>query len=166
MVLVKWMKVDWKRPFWKDDDGAILAEALIVIPVVTIFAIGILEFGNVFWQRQMLEVGVRDAARYWARCAPNKIGDFPGMPCSEAIAQNLAIYGKPTATGDLRVPNWQGVGSVTIEPAVGEIPSNPKDSDVVVVTGTMTYSPSPLFGFLRIGNVDISYTHQQRYYGW
>jgi hypothetical protein len=26
------MKLTWKRLFWKDDDGTILAEALLVIP--------------------------------------------------------------------------------------------------------------------------------------
>ncbi len=152
------MKVTWKRPFWKNDEGTILAEALLVIPVVTIFAVGILEFGNVFWQRQLLEVGVRDAARYWTRCDP------VFAPCSLTIAENIALYGNPEGTGNLRVPNWSGEGAVTILPAV-PVPS-PTAGDTVVVTGTMTYAPSPVFGFLRIGNISISYTHQERYYGW
>lgn len=152
------MKVKWKRPFWRSDDGTILAEALLVIPVVTIFAVGILEFGNVFWQRQLLEVGVRDAARYWSRCNP------VFATCSLATARNIAIYGNPEGTGELRVPNWEGSGAITILPSVQV--TSPSAGDTVVVTGTMTYSPSPIFGFLQIGNISISYTHQERYYGW
>lgn len=152
------MKVAWKRPFWKDDDGTILAEALLVIPVVTIFAVGILEFGNVFWQRQLMEVGVRDAARYWSRCKPTF------SPCSLDIAENIALYGNPEGEGSLRVPNWEGEGAVTILPAVPV--ASPSAADTVVVTGTMEYAPSPVFGFLNISGVSISYTHQERYYGW
>lgn len=152
------MKVTWKRLFWKDDEGTILAEALLVIPVVTIFAVGILEFGNVFWQRHLLEVGVRDAARYWTRCRPT-FG-----PCSLEIARNIALYGNPQGTGRLRVPNWEGDDAVTILPSVPV--TSPSYTDTVFVTGTMPYAPSPVFGFLKIGNISISYTHQQRYYGW
>lgn len=160
------MKLTWKRLFWRDDEGSILAEAMLVIPVVTIFAVGILEFGNVFWQRHLLEVGVRDAARYWARCRPLS-GSEEFMHCSQTIARNIAIYGNPAGTGNFRVPNWQdGAGSVTIEPAEADIPSQPTPTDVVIVKGTMTYAPSPLFRFLRTGNVAISYTHMERYYGW
>lgn len=152
------MKVTSKRLFWKNDDGTILAEALLVIPVVTIFAVGILEFGNVFWQRHLLEVGVRDAARYWSRCKPTF------SPCSQSIAKNIALYGNPEGAGSLRVPNWSGEDAVTILPSVPV--TNPSSGDTVVVTGTMDYAPSPVFGFLEIASVSISYTHQERYYGW
>lgn len=152
------MKLGWKRLFWKDDDGTILAEALLVIPVVTIFAVGILEFGNVFWQRHLMEVGVRDAARYWSRCKPT-FG-----PCSIDTARNIALYGTPDGSGSLRVPNWEGEGAVTILPSVPVV--SPSAADTVVVKGTMDYAPSPVFGFLRIASIEISYTHQQRYYGW
>lgn len=160
------MKVAWKRLFWKDDEGAILAEALIVIPFVFIFAIGILEFGNVFWQRQMLEVGVRDAARYWARCRPKTLDGTTFMPCTKQTARNIAFFGVPNPDNEtlLRVPNWYGTDGLTVIPETP--PTDPSRSDVVVVTGTMTYSPSPLFSALRIGNIEIEYTHEQRYYGW
>jgi hypothetical protein len=154
------MKEAWKRLFWNDDEGTILAEALIVIPLVTIFAVGILEFGNVFWQRHLLEVGVRDAARYWARCRP----DF--MSCSVATARNIAFYGIPNPSGPtaLRVPNWSGDDALTFSDETP--PTNPTSTDTVIVTGTMSYSPSPLFGLLGFDGVEISYSHEQRYYGW
>ena len=155
------MKISRKLPFWKNEDGTILAEALIVIPFVTFFAVGIVEFGNVFWQRHMLEVGVRDAARYWARCRPISNG-AAYMPCSLDIARNIAFYGDPSPDegSSLRVPNWFGENAISIEPA------SPTSVSIVVVKGTMVYAPSPIFGILRIGNVAITYTHQERYYGW
>ena len=36
--------------FWRQEEGAVLAEALLAVPFVTLFAAGILEFGNIFWQ--------------------------------------------------------------------------------------------------------------------
>ena len=154
------MKVTWKRLFWKDDDGTILVEALIVIPVVTIFAAGILEFGNVFWQRHLLEVGVRDAARYWSRCNPSF------SSCSLATARNIALYGNPMGTGNLRVPNWrpEDANAISILPLVPV--ANPSRIHTVVVKGTMPYAPSPVFGFLEIDSIAISYSHEERYYGW
>ncbi len=140
------------------DEGTILTEALIVVPFVTIFAVGILEFGNVFWQRHLLEVGVRDAARYWSRCKPSF------NPCSVTIARNFAFFGNPDGTGPLRVPNWYGDVALTITPL--EPPVEPDETDLVVVTGETIYAASPLVSMLRIGDVAISYSHQQRYIGW
>ena len=159
------MKISWKLPFWKNEDGTILAEALIVIPFVTFFAVGIVEFGNVFWQRHMLEVGVRDAARYWARCRPISNG-AAYMPCSLDIARNIAFYGEPSPDvgSSLRVPNWFGEDGISIEPAVP--PATPTSGSIVAVKGTMVYAPSPLFGILQVGSVAITYEHQERYYGW
>ena len=37
---------------------------------------------------------------------------------------------------------------------------------LVTVTGTATYTGSPLFGLLRIANIPFSYSHQERFIGW
>ena len=161
------------RHFWRlfsrqEEEGAILTEALIVIPVITIFAVGIMEFGNVFWQRQLMELGVRDAARYWSRCRPVDADDNTYMPCSIDTARNIAFYGHPDGNPDgtrlLRVPNWSDPTELTIEPETP--PIFPTDDDVIIVTGTMEYYPSPLFSMLSIGAIPITYIHQQRYMGW
>lgn len=151
----------WKR-FRSEERGTILTEALIVVPFVTIFAVGILEFGNVFWQRHLLEVGVRDAARYWSRCRL-ELADVAYMPCSLDIARNIAFYGKPTAvTSDfLRVPGWQGADSLSITPT-----EDLEYGDIIVVTGNVTYAASPLVSMLRIGDIEIAFEYEQRYLGW
>lgn len=146
------------RKFAVSTEGVVLTEALLVIPVVTILAIGILEFGSLFWQRQQMETGVRDAARYWSRCRP----DFG--PCSIATARNLAFYGSPGGGGALRVPNWYQEADLTIEPATP--PVNPGPTDLVVVTGTLDYQGSPLSALLGLNLITVSYVNEQRYQGW
>lgn len=144
--------------FLASASGSVLAETLIVVPVVTIFAAGVLEFGNVLWQRQQLQTGVRDAARYWSRCRP----DFNN--CSITTARNIAFYGNPNGTGSPRIANWTNAADLTIAP---ETPvSAPSPSDLVTVAGRLDYGASPLFGALLISPIVISYAHTERYIGW
>lgn len=148
------------REFVPATEGAILTETLIVVPVVTIFAVGILEFGNVFWQRHQVQVAVRDTARYWARCR----GIEPFNTCTQQIARNLAFYGNPMGTGAPRIAGWTDPAALEITPVLP--PSSPTRDDMVTVTGTHTYTGSPLMRLIQIDAFDFSYTHQQRYIGW
>jgi Flp pilus assembly protein TadG len=153
-------------------EGALLTEALIVVPVVTIFAVGILEFGNVFWQRHQVQVGVRDAARYWSRCR----GIAPFNTCTQDVARNLAFYGNPAGTGLPRVPGWTTDAGLTITvswtTADGQTitpalpPSNPPRNALVTVTGTHRYTGSPLMRLIDLEAFNFTYTHNQRYMGW
>ena len=160
---------NWKRKFGSDERGVILAEALIVVPFITVFAVGILEFGNVFSQRHLLEVGVRDAARYLSRCRPGS-NESPYMPCSEDIAKNIALYGNPTGSGRLRVPNWGPDDALDIEFSISDFPAKPTEEDTIIVEGTMKFIKSPFFEVLSelldIGDIYISYYHEERYFGW
>lgn len=150
--------------FRRDSQGSILAEALVVIPVITLMAVSILEFGNVFWQRHLMEVGVRDAARYWSRCR-NTIGGAT-TNCNETIAKNIAFYGQPVAT-NLRVPGWNLDSQITLVPATAaDFPVPASSTDVVQVTGTLTYNASPLFGMLGLADIDLIVRHEERYVGW
>lgn len=148
------------RDFGSGTQGALLTETLIVVPVVTIFAVGILEFGNVFWQRHQVQVGVKDAARYWSRCR----GVAPFDTCSQTIARNLAFFGNPAGTGAPRIVGWTDPGSLVIEPVTP--PINPDRDDLVTVSGTHTYVGSPLMRLIQIDAFDFSYSHNQRYIGW
>ena len=148
------------RSFISGTEAALLTETLIVVPVVTIFAVGILEFGNVFWQRHQVQVGVRDAARYWSRCRST----VPFTTCTQDIARNLAFYGNPAGTGTPRVPGWTDAADLTIEPVTP--PSNPGAGDIVTVTGSLTYTGSPLMRLIELEGFTFTYTHNQRYMGW
>ncbi|MGI9352870.1 MAG: TadE/TadG family type IV pilus assembly protein [Rhizobiaceae bacterium] len=146
--------------FTRLETGAIFAEALIVIPVITIFAVGVLEFSNVLWQRHQMQVGVRDAARYWSRCRPT----FHN--CTIATARNIAFYAHPSGSGQgtLRVPGWNEDSELSIDPAAPVFPS--PATQLVTAVGTLEYQASPLFGFLQVGDVTLRVSHQERIIGW
>ncbi len=144
--------------FKRDTAGTVLVETLIAIPVLTILAVGTLEFGNIFWQRQQVQVAVRDAARYWSRCRP----DFSS--CSVAVARNIAFYGNPQGTGGLRVPGWDDPENLVIEPATPPTVALP--TDIVRVTGTLNYLGSPLMHVALPDAITVTYVHEERYIGW
>ena len=150
--------------FYKKDDGSILIEALLAIPVVTIFSVGILEYGNVLWQRQQVQTGVRDAARYWSRCRPLDSSGGAYMPCNITTARNIAFYGNPTGTGGLRVPGWEDDAGLVITPAVP--PTVSTLDDMATITGIAQYDASPIFHLLQIDPITIQYEFQMRYIGW
>lgn len=154
---MKFSVLPFKSRFGPREDGYVLTETLFVIPILVVFSIGTLEFGNFLWQRQQVQTGVRDAARYWARCKPTF------NACSITRAQNIAVYGNPAGTGQARVPGWT-ISDVTITPATP--PAGPTAADVVTATASVDYANSPLYSALKIGAMTINATHQQRYLGW
>lgn len=128
--------------------------------MLTILTIGVLEFSNMLWQRQQMQIGVRDAVRYWSRCRP----DFSSGACSLAVARNIAFHGNPAGTGPLRVPGWDDASELELVPATP--PTAPQATDLVSGVGRMNYVSSPLFGALEISAITMSYSYSQRYFGW
>lgn len=156
------MLARFSRSFSKEQEGVVLVEALLALPVLLLLTVGILEFGNMMWQRQQLQIGVRDAARYWSRCRPTANG-ATYMPCTIAKAENIAVYGNPDGTGSPRVPGWS-TSDVTITPT--SPPAVPSDTDLVTVSSTTDYQGSPLYRAILSGTVEIGYWAQMRYIGW
>lgn len=145
--------------FWSKEEGAVLAEALVAVPFVTLLAVGILEFGNVFWERMQIDAGLRDAGRYLSRCRPTS--PTYTSTCTEATAKMIAFYGtqSPTEGAKLRVPGWG--------PELADITVNPVDVDGTFTVSTAhLYKASPLFGWLGIDAITISVSHEERYMGW
>lgn len=145
-----------------EEKGAIFVEALIILPVMTIFAAGIMEFGNVLWQRHQMQTGVRDAARYMARCSQTT--------CSEDIARAIAFVGQPSYQGSTkRIPNWPDEANQSASDALeiffldSEIVS--PDVPRVAVRGRLNYEPSPWYGALGINLITLEYVHVQRNIG-
>ncbi len=137
-----------------ENEGAAMVEALLALPVLTMLAFGMLEFGSMFWQREQIETGLRDAARYMARCRHE-------VNTCETTARNLAYYGSVAAQAQPRVPNW--------EPAASPITFVESANDTqTVVTASTTHQlvHSPLFGFLGIDEITITAWHDQRVMGW
>ncbi|WP_037435651.1 TadE/TadG family type IV pilus assembly protein [Sinorhizobium fredii] len=145
--------------FWLSEEAAGLTETIIVVPFVTVFAAGILEFGNLFWERMQIDAGLRDAGRYLARCRPTS--PTYASTCSQTTAKLIAFYGtqSPAEGAVLRVPGWgPNLTDITVN-AVGG------DGTFTIETAHL-YQASPLFGWLGIGAITISASHEERYMGW
>lgn len=148
-----------KCTFWWKEEGAVLAEALVAVPFVTLFAVGILEFGNIMWERMQIDAGLRDAGRYLSRCRPTS-PTFTAT-CSEATAKTIAFYGtqSPGANATLRVLGWG--------PSLADITVTPVSAEGTITLATAhLYETSPMFGFLGIDAITISVSHEERYMGW
>ena len=143
--------------FLRGEAGSVFAETVIVLPVIIILSAGILEFGNILWQRHQLQTGVRDAARYWSRCPETY------TTCTEEIAENIAFYGTPTPDTNTppRVPGWNDPADLIIDP------DSPADPEYFTVIGRADYVASPLFNLLELESpIGFSYYYQTRYFGW
>lgn len=143
--------------FARDERGSVLAETLLVIPFLTLLAAGILEFGQIFWQRQQIETGLRDAARYMARCSIHCPTDC------ERTARNLAYHGTVDGSGPLRVPNWPG-GSETITFTFTYTSTG--DEDRVTAETVHTMIESPVLAWLGLGEIAVTANHSQRVIKW
>lgn len=145
------------RAFLADEEGVAMTEALLAVPLLTLIAAGVLEFGGVFWQREQIETGLRDAARYMARCRHDGSAytttTVNGGTCA-GVARNLARYGNSAGTGPLRVLNWNEAITFAI---VGES---------ITATTTHAMSRSPMFGVLGIDQITVTANHNQRRIGW
>lgn len=151
----------------RDTRGAVLTEAIIVIPFVTLFSVGILEFGNMLWQKEQIETGLRDAARYLARCQPDsELSDFDS-DCTEVLARLIAYYGTSSASATVpRVTGWTPARSAIAFEYPMRNGHQVGGHKVVVARTSHVYSASPLFGWLDLGAVTIQAYHEQRYVGW
>lgn len=148
-----------RRPFHRfrsREDGAVLTEALVAVPFVTLFAAGILEFGNIFWQRMQIDAGLRDAGRYMSRCRPRP---DPNEPTCGETAKKIAFYGTQASGAALRVPRWgENLDDITIIPV---------DADGTIIVQTAhVYESSPVFSWLGINGITITSSHEERYIGW
>lgn len=145
-----------------ETQGAVLAETIAVIPLVTLVSVGILEFGNILWQKEQIETGLRDAARYLARCQPDSELSGFDSDCTEVLARRIAYYGTSSASvTTLRVTGWTPARSAI----AFEYPMR-NGHKVVVARTSHVYSASPLFGWLDLSAVTIQAYHEQRYVGW
>lgn len=145
--------------FWSKDEGAVLAEALLAVPFVTLLTAGILEFGSIFWQRMQVDAGLRDAGRYLSRCRPTT--PTYTASCSTATAKLIAFYGtqSPAEGAALRVTGWG--------PNLADITVTPVDADGTITVQTAhIYETSPLFAWLGVDAITLSSSHEERYMGW
>ena len=74
------------KTLWRSTDGTALVEATIITPVLIVLFFGVFEFSWYFYNQQLVEIGVRDAARYIARGPYLSAANFTGEgtnPCPD-----------------------------------------------------------------------------------
>jgi Flp pilus assembly protein TadG len=155
---------------WRDTEGSVLVEATILMPFLVTLMFGLFEFSWYFHKRQLVESGVRDAARYLARVAPDDGTD----PCTlvtpvdfEARAKNIAVTGAATG-GTARVPGWT-TANVTISCAPFNNSGGAYEgySTLYIITATTNFADPALgyFGMLGFTTPNLSASHAERSIG-
>lgn len=155
--------------FIGDQSGATMVEMTLLAPFLIVLSAGVFEFANYFHDRHLVQAGVRDAARYYARC---RRSDATAAACA-AAAQQIAVFG---AGGTARVTGWT-TDDVTV--AIDKTIAVTVDEDgnvnhrsqypnvlVVEVSTAIDYTGVGFVAFLGIGGIEISGAHQERVLGW
>lgn len=162
------------RWFHRDAQGAVAIEAAIATPFLVFLTAGIVEYGTLLYSMDLMQTGVRDAARYLA--------SVPGLPAAsgtdkaamEARARRLAVTGQITTGGTARIRDWAAdAAGVSI---AYEANANPRDGVtglrsyrgddtvyVVRVTGTVNYKGIGLIRLLGVDTVPMNAIHEERH---
>jgi Flp pilus assembly protein TadG len=175
--------------FWLDGEGSAIVEAAVVLPVMVALLTGVFEFAWYFYDQQLIETGLRDAARYMSQIS---IGDpctatDPGGTLYSVYAKNLAVYGSQSATSTPRVDGWQTSNvSITCQTYDNSKPYDTKNGyyyngestlyfitastcasgcDTASANTNFAYTPLGLFHVFGLTAPTISISHQERSIG-
>lgn len=153
-----------RRRFPSDQSGAVLAETIIVVPVIIAFMIGILEFSAFLWTKIQVENGLKDAARYMARCQPEldpvDTSFLPDSNC-ETTAKRIAVGGFADAKA-ARSGNWNesDIAINLYKRSTGSVTTY-----VIAASTSFEYPGAMFLGALSLGEVSsitLSALHEER----
>jgi Flp pilus assembly protein TadG len=104
-----------KNPRRRWDEGAAAVEAAFVLPVLFLFVLGIVQFGNALWQWNTMLLAVEQAGRYVmvnnstcnASCAETQM---------QAVLSSAAVCTTPTS-GQMCVNATTSAGTMTLSAA-------------------------------------------------
>lgn len=164
------------KVLWRDTDGSALVEASVLTPVLIVLFFGVFEFSWYFYNQQLVEIGVRDAARYLARGPYYSVASFASEgtnPCLDATntaaAKNLAVRGTIDSSGSVRVKGWTTADvNITCTPPFDNS-SHTYDGPISIYSVTVSTSFSDpvlgYFGMLGLSNPNLSASHTERSFG-
>ena len=151
-----------KKLLCLSDRGSALVEAALVLPVFLALVGGVYEFGFYFYQQQLIEAGVRDAARYLALTAD------PTDSASQSNAKSLAVYGSISRAPRARVLGWSAENiTVVVNPVDNSSVTYAGGPTIRIITVSTTFA-DPTLGFLGLLGLSaptISVSHQERSVG-
>jgi Flp pilus assembly protein TadG len=160
------------RSLWGNREGSALLEAAVFTPMLFSLSFGVMEFSFYFYQQQLIESGIRDAARYLAR-VPTTSGATPCTQTDPATgtsymtyAQNIAIYGTTSASTQ-RVHGWTGPVTITCPTTDNSGGTYSDGTTIYTISATTSFADPALgfFGVLHLSAPSISVTHKERYIG-
>ncbi|KAA2234947.1 TadE/TadG family type IV pilus assembly protein [Salinarimonas soli] len=153
------------RDLARHRDGVAATEAALVLPFLLFLGGGVLEFGVMQYRLQLVEAGVRDAARFLART--------PDPAAMEVQAKLLAVTGAVVPGGAPRVRDWT-TAQVTVtyrttanaRAATGLRPYRGGDTvDVVRVATSVPYAGIGFLTLIRLTGLTLGAVHEERVVG-
>lgn len=69
----------------RPDNGAVLVEFALVLPVIALLAIGLLEYGSAFREKALVERSVQQAARTAASTANGRYADYDALRTLDSV---------------------------------------------------------------------------------
>jgi Flp pilus assembly protein TadG len=103
------MRIPLLPRFRRAEDGSALVEFAISLPLMLIVSFGTIDSMRLFWTYQAAAAGVRDAARYVARVAPDDIctsgGNLSGYATQLRDIIDSTIDGGALYTGSVTISN-------------------------------------------------------------
>ena len=150
----------------RDERGTAAIEAALTFPFLVLVGSGLFEFGNIFYNYELIQTGVRDSARYLARVAD--------PATSETAARNIAVRGTVDTSGSLRVSWWQAANvQISYRTTPNPVDANTgrriyRGNDPLTVIRVSTDFNYPGFGLLNrvgLGPLRITAAHEERYVG-
>ena len=156
--------------FGREERGAVLVEMTLITPLMIVLSAGVFEFGNLIHQKLLIEAGLRDAARYAARCTDA----VTGVDCL-ANARNIAVFGSVAGT-TARVSGWDDADVVittyetdnNVDPDTGLQDYRGTDAEVVTIRATTSipYAAVGLLAVIGIDGITLNATHEERFIGY
>ncbi len=155
-----------------NERGNAILELAVVLPVFLMIALGVFEFGNLIYSWHLIQNGVRDGARYVAGLQYDA-SNTTLLNANLAAAQNIAARG--VNTGGTNRVSWWAPSTVAIAYTTvangatdcgGERCYRGGDSIVLVTVSTsVAYQPLGFLGFIGLGSITLSTSHQERLFG-
>ncbi len=164
-------------PLWRNRRGSVMVEMAAILPFLMALGCGVFEFGAFFYQYQMVEAGVRDAARYMARVTDTASSLTPCDPVvlasKVANAKDIAVMG--VIGGATKRVSWWNEADVTVDyattianPMIGGYPTyrGPRTGiRIINVSTSASYPGVGFLSFLGLSPPTISLSHQERCIG-
>ncbi|GHF58962.1 TadE/TadG family type IV pilus assembly protein [Seohaeicola zhoushanensis] len=151
----------------RDETGAALVEFAILLPILLLLFAVIIEGGRLMWSYQTVVAGVRDAARYVARAAPQNICSDGGSLAG--YADTVGDIVRESISGNALFP--AGVTVLSVTPTLDCITGTYRISPVGVVEVSarlqITFPFASIFGFNggTLGTVTTTVRDQNRVFG-